>query len=208
MLRIDARGLACPQPVLKAKAAVDDGERELCVLVDGEPAASNVTRFLEKQGFTVTSQKTEGAVALSASRTGASETPPRVAESADAQTRRGKSEKKEKISKAVLLTSRTLGGESVELGEALMKMFLSTLAQDDTPPETVALMNGAVFLATADSSCSDTLKILAQRGASVLVCGTCVKHFEITDQIAVGTISNMFEITEALFDADKPLVVG
>jgi hypothetical protein len=43
---------------------------------------------------------------------------------------------------------------------------------------------------------------------TVLVCGTCTKHFGITDDIAVGQISNMFEITETVFGASKPIVLG
>jgi hypothetical protein len=33
-------------------------------------------------------------------------------------------------------------------------------------------------------------------------------HFGITENIRVGVISNMFEITEAVFGTSKPIVIG
>jgi len=43
--RVDARGLACPMPVVRTKQAVDAGATELEVLVDNEAARENVLRF-------------------------------------------------------------------------------------------------------------------------------------------------------------------
>jgi sulfur relay (sulfurtransferase) complex TusBCD TusD component (DsrE family) len=69
-------------------------------------------------------------------------------------------------------------------------------------------MNGGVFLSLPDSSASDTLKEMEAQGTRVLVCGTCTKHFGVTDRVCVGSISNMFEITSEVFAAAKPVVIG
>ncbi len=54
MKTIDARGFACPQPVIMAQRAVKaDAPSELQVLVDNKCAVENVTRFGESQGYTV-----------------------------------------------------------------------------------------------------------------------------------------------------------
>ena len=45
MKSIDARGLACPEPVLLTKKALANNETELTVLVDNLTAVQNVTRF-------------------------------------------------------------------------------------------------------------------------------------------------------------------
>ena len=50
MKTVDARGFACPQPVIMAQNAPG----ELQVLVDNKCAVENVTRFGESQGYTVT----------------------------------------------------------------------------------------------------------------------------------------------------------
>jgi len=52
MKEIDARGLACPAPVLQTKAALQDEKpRGLRVVVDNPASQQNVQRFLESQGF-------------------------------------------------------------------------------------------------------------------------------------------------------------
>ena len=51
---IDARGLACPLPVLKVQQAVKkDAPATLEVLVDNEAAVQNVTRFANNSGYRV-----------------------------------------------------------------------------------------------------------------------------------------------------------
>jgi hypothetical protein len=84
-----------------------------------------------------------------------------------------------------------------------MKSFLGTLSQLDDAPLAVALMNEGVKLALYDSSSCDHLKNLEKKGTLILVCGTCVGHFHIAEQIGAGTISNMFEIVENLKRASK-----
>jgi TusA-related sulfurtransferase len=52
MKEIDARGLACPAPVLKTKDALQqEGLHEIKVVVDNAASQQNVERFLESQGF-------------------------------------------------------------------------------------------------------------------------------------------------------------
>ena len=52
MKEIDARGLACPAPVLQAKAALQkESPNGVRVVVDNAASQQNVQRFLESQGF-------------------------------------------------------------------------------------------------------------------------------------------------------------
>ena len=57
MLIVDARGLLCPEPVVRTQRAVKDGLDELTVLVDAQAAKENVTRFAESLGYTVSVQQ-------------------------------------------------------------------------------------------------------------------------------------------------------
>jgi len=57
MLIVDARGLLCPEPVVRTQRAVKDGLSELTVLVDAEAAKENVTRFAASRGYTVSVQQ-------------------------------------------------------------------------------------------------------------------------------------------------------
>ena len=53
MDKIDARGMSCPQPVLKTKNAIKSLPAEVEVLVDNETARGNVERFLSSSGYRV-----------------------------------------------------------------------------------------------------------------------------------------------------------
>ena len=53
---VDARGYACPQPVIMTKKALENNGAPLQVLVDSKTPLENVTRFATNAGFQVTSK--------------------------------------------------------------------------------------------------------------------------------------------------------
>ena len=57
--RIDARGLSCPQPVLLAQKAIEEGQLSFEVIVDNETAKENILRLLKKSGLSAET-KNEG----------------------------------------------------------------------------------------------------------------------------------------------------
>jgi selenium metabolism protein YedF len=224
MKTIDARGKICPEPVILTKAQVDRGEEELEVLLDNPVPASNVRRFLENKGFAVRLKDDDGLLTVSAIKkkegealktTESSKSPSASSDTISKPPTVKKTETQAAASPilatlpsanetfSILITCRTLGRSDEELGEVLMKSFLGTLSQMDNAPVVVALMNEGAKLALYDSSSCDHLKNLEKKGVTILVCGTCVNHFQIADQIGAGMISNMFEILEALNKASK-----
>ena len=64
-IKVDARGLSCPQPVLTMEALKQDAARYE-ILVDDHTAQQNVTRYLQKAGKTVTVSESGDSVTLSA----------------------------------------------------------------------------------------------------------------------------------------------
>ena len=53
MGQIDARGMACPQPVLMTKKAVEAGCNKVEVMIDNNTAKNNVERFLKNLGYKI-----------------------------------------------------------------------------------------------------------------------------------------------------------
>lgn len=53
MKRVDARGLSCPEPVIRAKNAMESGDKEYEILVDNVVAKENISRFANHQGYQV-----------------------------------------------------------------------------------------------------------------------------------------------------------
>ena len=57
MVKVDARGLSCPIPVVKTKQALDKNPDELIVLVDAYVQVENVSRLAQSKGYTCKSEQ-------------------------------------------------------------------------------------------------------------------------------------------------------
>lgn len=108
---------------------------------------------------------------------------------------------------AYLVTSATLGDGDEELGALLMKNFLYTLARSETPVRTLGLLNHGVKLACAGSDSLDDLTLLAEGGAEIKSCGTCLDFLGLKESLEVGAVGTMPEFVAMLQDGDV-IVVG
>ncbi len=101
----------------------------------------------------------------------------------------------------VVISSETMGQGDDVLGKILMKGFLYALAGQDEIPETLLMYNGGVKLACEGSESLEDLKQLEAMGVEILACGTCLNHYGLTKQLAVGNVTNMYEIVERMTGA-------
>lgn len=194
--RLDCRGLACPNPVLKAKERVEQGVDRLTVLVDNSAAVENVGRFLTKMGFEVRSSGGDSEFEVIGSKSGAAAAP-QYPETASDETA--------KI--AVLVATDRLGRGDDELGRKLVGNFIGTLKEMGAELWRVILVNGGVKFAVEGSESLDKLRELEKSGAAVLVCGTCLNHFGLLDKKRVGETTNMLDIITAMQVADKVISI-
>ena len=193
---LDCRGMACPQPVIKTREALEKKPASITVLVDNVPASQNVRRLLEKSGCaSVSVEQRETALwAVSASLSCAACTEAEAVIEA-AGERSGRT--------LVFLSTDTLGHGSDELGAKLMANFLLTLPEMGTKLWRVVMVNGGVKLASQPGRALDALKKLEENGVGLLVCGTCLEYFGLLDQKQVGETTNMLDIVTSLDLADK-----
>ena len=195
-MQIDARGKACPQPVILAKKEIDGGCRDLTVLVDNKTAVENLTRLGNSAGMTVTTGETAQGLFVRLTGEGKIVEEPVIA---CPTTGNGY---------AVFVGKDVVGAGDHELGYNLMKMALYTLAQGDSVPAHVLFMNDGVKLpAGEEQQVIDSLMMLAEKGAIILVCGTCLNFYGIADRLKVGTVSNMYDILGAMQRADKVITL-
>ena len=198
--KIDCRGLACPQPVLETRKALEDAE-ELLVLVDNQTSKENVKRFAESQGHRVSIAEEKGVFALKIEKQkGGKKPPPEPARSMDIQC-------PSSSDLAVFIETDSMGRGSEELGKILMRSFLQTLEQSDIRPKKVILINNGVKLACQGSEVLEDLQELSAKGAEILACGTCLDFFGIKKDLMVGKVSNMYEILNSLAQAGKVIKV-
>lgn len=106
-------------------------------------------------------------------------------------------------SHVVVVSSDRMGRGDDQLGTVLLRSFLHTLGEVTPPPDTLILFNAGVKLAAAGSPALEDLTRLENRGVKILLCGTCLGHFELKDKVAAGEISNMYAITETMLGAAK-----
>lgn len=194
---IDAKGQACPKPVLMAKEAITAGESEFTVLVDNTTAVGNLQRLAGNQGFDVSVTEGEGVYSLSFVKNGAA---PAAEAPAPAAVPCG-------AGYAVFVGRDIIGSGDRELGTNLMRMFFYTLAQSDDLPASILFMNAGVKLPAGDEQVEEHLKALAAKGVEIHVCGTCLNFYGITDQLAVGNVSNMYDIVSKMQEAAKVITV-
>lgn len=189
---IDARGLACPQPVIWTRKALQKGGA-VTTVVDSETAQLNVTRMAEKAGCLVRAERREDGIYLEI-RTPEAAVQPAAAPAAAAPA-----------AGPLVLTvpSAIMGRGDEQLGEILVRGFFHTLGEVTPLPDTIIFLNSGVKLAVADSPVLDDLRDLAERGIVILTCGTCLDHYGLKEQLAVGEVSNMYAIAEALLGAGR-----
>ena len=91
-----------------------------------------------------------------------------------------------------------MGDGDPELGGILIKGFVYALTQLETPPSVMLFYNGGARLTAQDSPCIEDLKTLQEQGTEILTCGTCVNFYNITEELEVGSISNMYDILQRM----------
>jgi len=195
---IDARGLACPGPVINTKKALAEAD-QVTVIVDNQTASENVQRMIQSKGCAVTVQKKEDGIYLYASRSGA----PQIEASAVKAMADGPATGPT----VLLIASDTFGRGPQELGHILIRGLLHTLNEVEPRPDSLIFVNSGVKLVVEGSPVIEDLQTLDQAGIKILACGTCLGYFELKDQVRIGTVSNMYDIAEALMGAGKVVAV-
>ncbi len=191
---LDCRGMACPQPVIKTREALEQKPAAITVLVDNAPASENVRRLLEKSGYgSVSIEQREASLWVVGASAACAACAEAVIEAAGERTSRT----------LVFLSTETLGHGSDELGAKLMANFLLTLPEMGDNLWRVVMVNGGVKLASQPGRALDALKALEEKGVSLLVCGTCLEYFGLLEQKQVGETTNMLDIVTSLDLADK-----
>ena len=190
---VDARGLACPQPVIQTRKAMEQVD-QLTTLVDNETSLTNVRRMAEKAGWQATVVlEGEGFSIRLNKGAAAADIQPSVVGRAEAAS-----------GPLVLVVSEdVMGRGNAELGNILLRGFFHTLGEVEPLPQTAIFFNTGVKLTCEGSPVLDDLRALEARGIEILVCGTCLGYFELSEKLSVGQVSNMYDIAEAMLGAGK-----
>ena len=196
---LDVRGEQCPAPVIKTRKALEEHKecRAFTVLVGDENAAQNVRRMAKNRGCEAEIEAdAEGklSVRISVTEGAVPEQPLQEAELACALPAAGSGV-------VVAVGSGTMGEGNDELGRLLIKGFIYALSQQETPPQTLLFYNGGAHLTCEGSPALEDIRALAEQGAEVLTCGTCLDFYGLKEKLAVGQVTNMYVIAEKMLQA-------
>ena len=203
---VDALGKACPLPVIMAKKVMDGGVSDLTVAVDNSVAVENLKKLAASYHYTVEVENVGENFHVHMEKTC------EVCGEVDEKLLRPEpesptSDRSLSEDPVVFVGKEWIGDGSQELGKNLIRMFFFTMTQSDVRPGTVIFMNGGVKLAVLDEQILEHLKVLAEKGVNILVCGTCLNYYGLTDKLACGQVSNMYEIYECMARAGKVITL-
>lgn len=194
---VDARGEQCPLPVVRTLRTIAE-LTEPCrveVHVDNAAAVQNLLRMAAGRGLSAI-ERTEceghyvvtvlsGEPAAAEAKT-AGKTP-------DVGARSGGT--------VVAIGADHMGEGDEALGKTLMKGFLFALSRQEQLPRSILFYNGGACLTTDGSAALEDLKGMETQGVEILTCGTCLNYYGLTDKLAVGAVTNMYDIVEKLDSA-------
>lgn len=195
-MKIDARGKACPLPVIEAKEAINSAPAGeiIEVSVDNEIATQNLRKLAEQKKLVFSSEKInerDYLVKITVSGEAASEVTEEDVLNCSC-LRHGV---------VAQISSDAMGFGDDKLGKLLMKGFIFALSKQENPPETIILYNGGAKLSCEGSESLEDLKNLELSGVKVLTCGTCLNFYGLSEKLGVGSVTNMYDIAETLTHA-------
>lgn len=198
MFEIDARGMACPLPVIKTKKALKEN-KEVITIVDNEIATQNLKKLADQLQLNYQVEKKSATHFVTMISQGEI--------SHDKVVMNLKDDSSEllsqKIGYTVVIDTNIMGRGSDELGANLMKAFVYSLLEQDELPETIICYNSGVKLTVEGSDCLEDLLQIKEQGVAIYSCGACLNYYELTEKLAVGEVTNMYRIVEMMQSAVK-----
>lgn len=191
-MKLDCSGLACPEPVLQTKNALETlpNDSVLEVVVSSLASKENVMRFAQNGGFDARAEDIGEGKSLITIVKGF------------ACTVATKTSDEKFLDKTLFLKSDKVG--EGELGAKLIVGFLKSTLELPKLPKRIICVNQAVLLTTADESAPiiEVLKALESKGVEIYSCGVCLEFYGVTDKLKVGKIGNAFGTIEMLFGGE------
>jgi len=196
-MKIDCRGLACPEPVINTKKSLEilPNDSILEVLVDSTASKENVIRFAKNEGLSVSDEIIEdGSTQIT------------IVKGFACEIVNGE-EKSNFLNKVLFLKDDKVGDN--ELGSMLVVGFLKSVLELPKLPKTIICVNKAVLLTTADenSDVIKTLKELEKKGVEIFSCGVCLDFYKVNDKLKVGMIGNAYGTVDSLLNSEGTITI-
>lgn len=190
---VDARGLSLPETWLLTSEALSDRNCfEVLAIVDDPEAKNEMTHLIAAMNLKARVEEKQGQYHISIHRHEAADAL-RISSAEYGQT-------------VLIISSTSLGKGEDHWGGQLMNSFIYSLMRLEGFLKTVIFINSGVFLATEGSQVLSYLQHMQESGVEVVSSHTCLSYYQLLGKLRVGTVSNMFAITEKIADAKRLIV--
>ena len=190
-MQLDCRNLNCPEPLLRTKKTLGElkiGE-SLEILVNDVAPRENIKRFLAKNGFEAKISQAGVDTLIKTVKTDELKDTNIDDIYCDVTV--------PKRGKVIFLNEEQCG--SGPIGKSLLAKFLGAALSLDEKPVKIICVNNAVHITTnRGHECFEAIKKLNEAGAEILSCGSCLEGYKLVDKLAIGEISNAYEIMDIL----------
>jgi len=191
--KIDCRNMACPQPVLETKKALEEmDEGILEVLVNSVSSVQNVKRYAMNNGFEPKVEELENGDTLIT-----------IVKGYECAIVADEEDEEKFLNKSLFIKTDKVGNG--ELGSILMKGFLKTTLEFKKLPKNIIFVNEGVFLTTKEENAEviEILKEFEKRGVKIYSCGLCMNHYNIpAEDLKVGEIGNAYDTMDMLLHTE------
>jgi selenium metabolism protein YedF len=197
---IDTSGQQCPAPLIATKRALKElkeGE-SFKIITDSKTSFENISRFLKDHGTEYLREEYSGKWILTIKKG-----PVEIISANPEVYCNTKIPHFSKGDFIVMVDSDKMGEGEEDLGHLLMVNFMKALKDLDKLPARMIFYNSGVMLGLDGSAVSDHLREIEKMGVELLFCETCVNYYSLKDKLRVGTLSNMFEIAQAMASASN-----
>lgn len=107
----------------------------------------------------------------------------------------------------ILVTRAGMGSADPELQHKLLKSYLTLIDEGGLNPAAICFYGEGVKMTVTGSPVLDQLRALESRGIYLLLCGTCLNHYHLADQVEVGIVGGMTDVIEAQRRAEKVITI-
>ena len=107
----------------------------------------------------------------------------------------------------ILINREGMGEAPANLQKTLITTYLKLLIDNKLKPYAICFYGDGVKLTVEGSPLIESLKTLEASGVSLVVCLTCLKYFNLVDQLRAGIIGGMGDILLAQQRAAKVITL-
>ena len=194
-MKLDCCNLACPEPVLRTKKALEEMPEDsvLEVIVNAASSVANVERFASNSGYECRREEGENGTTLIT-----------IVKGYACEISAEEKKKESFLNRTIFIKDDKVG--EGELGSVLMKGFLKSTLEFDRLPKNIVLVNRGVYLTTDTNRYEEVigyLRELESRGVKIYSCGLCLNHYGIdTEKVQVGEIGNAYDTMDMLLHTE------